>query len=246
MSYPYSQINRLAEPHNYMYTTFQGKALLQSYQSSRMEFVNRLINTEYARLEPDKMLVTYALPVIEKRFDATTFEGDKTFRSLLKSKIFERSKINEDILKGLANELNGLTTEGPVTTLSLLHALIAVQLTNDRGDNTKVWLDRLVHRFEVTKKIYESYLTGFRKGEGANTSARLYWLFALALCLFYVKSNEIIYLSTLLKVCDLLCSLPESELSGHVPEFGLSAVLAAEIVSVQLLAQSKGVSFAPE
>ncbi len=28
---------------------------------------------------------------------------------------------------------------------------------------TKEWLDRLVQRFEVTKKIYETYLVGFSK-----------------------------------------------------------------------------------
>ena len=127
-----------------------------------------------------------------------------------------------------------------------MHALIAAQLTDVLDVNTKVWLDRLVQRFEVTKKIYEAYQAGFRKGEDANTSVRLYWLFALSLCLFYARSNEIKYLSTLLKVCDLLCSLPEKELQGHIPEHGLPTVLATELVSVQLLAEKKGVSFAPD
>lgn len=248
MSYLYSQVNRLDEPHNYMYTPFQGVALLQSYQSSRMAVLYRSIAAEHdGCVEPDHTFLTYALTALEKLFDDTTFEGGRKFRTLLEgggAKIFRKSNVEEGRLDGMAEGLGRLTTAEPVTTINLLHALIAVQLTNIQNTNTKVWLDRMVQRFEVTKKLYESYPPGFRKGDGTNTSVRLYWLFALALCLFYARSNEIKYLSTLLKISDLLCSLPENVLQGHIPEHGLSAVLAAEIVSVQLLTEKKGVSFA--
>ena len=249
MSYPYSQINRLEEPHNYMYTPFQGVALLQSYQSSRRAVVHRRAVVEHGSVEPDHMLVTYALSALEKLFDAASLEGGKKFRAFLEggsAKIFRQTKVEDGCLNGLAKGLEKLKTAESVATLDLLHALIAVQLTNAQDANTKVWLDRLVQRFEVTKKVYETYPPGFKKGEGANTSVRLYWLFALALCLFYARSNEIKYLNTLLKVCDLLCSLPEHELQGHIAEHGLSVVLATEIVGVQLLAEKKGVSFASE
>lgn len=249
MSYLYSQINRMEEPHSYMYTPFQGEALLSSYQSSRMAVINRRVVVEHVVVEPDHMLVAYALTTLEKLLEATSSEGGKKFRSLLESgnmKILDCSKAGDSIPNELANGLEKLTTAEPVITSDLLHALIAAQLTHARNASTKAWLDRLVQRFEVTKKLYEYYLPGFRKGEGANTSVRLYWLFALALCLFHARSNEIKYLSSLLKVCDLLCSLPENVLQGHIPEQGLSAVLAAEIVSIQLLAEKKGVSIAPE
>ena len=149
-----------------------------------------------------------------------------------------------DKLDHFAKDLERMTVTEPVTTLNLLHALIAAQLTNARETNTKVWLDRLVQRFEVTKKLYESYPPGFRKGDGSNTSVRMYWLFALALCLFYVRSNNIKYLSTILKLCDLLCSLPTNNFA-QIPEGGLATVLATEIISVKLLAEKKGISFAP-
>jgi hypothetical protein len=232
-----------------MYTPFQGAALLQSYWSSRVAVALRCAAAEHERLEPDAMLVTHAVPALEKLIAASTLDGSKKFRTLLEggsAKIFGQGKPEDGTSNGLAQGLEKLTTQEPVFTLNLLHTLIAAQLTDVQDANTKVWLDRLVQRFEVTKKIYESYLAGFRKGEGANTSVRLYWLFALSLCLFYARSNEIKYLSTLLKICDLLCSLPEKELQGHIPEHGLPAVLATELVSVQLLAEKKGVSFAPD
>ena len=249
MRYQYSQINRLEEPHNYMYTPFQGEALLQSYQSSRMTVLHRRVATEPGCVEPECMFVAYALPELEKLHDATSFEAGKRFRILLKGRgmVTSRQKKPEnDSLNCLAKGFERLTTAEPVTTLDLLHTLIAVQLTNAHDANTKIWLDRLIQRFEVAKKLYESYLPGFRKGEGESTSVRLYWLFALALCLFYAGSNEIKYLSTLLKVCDLLCSLPENLLQGHIPEYGLTAVLATEIISVQLLTEKKGITFEPE
>lgn len=245
MSYQYSQTNRLDEPHNYMYTSFQGEALLQSYQSSRMAVVHRRVAAGHGGVEPDHMLVTYSLPTLERLIRATSIEGSKKFRALLENGV-SQPKAEEGRLDVLAKGLGGLTMAEPVSTLGLLHALIAVQLTNVQDANMKAWLDRLVQRFEVTKKLYESYPPGFRKGEGSSASVRLYWLFALALCLFYARSNEIKYLSTLLKVSDLLCSLPESLLQEHIPEYGLTAVLATEIVSVQLLMKKKGVTFAPE
>lgn len=247
MSYPYSQTNRLAEPHSYMYTQFQGEALLQSYQSGRMEVVCRCATFAHGGIEPDCMLVNHALPALENLFDAISHESGKKFRTLLEDVCEKRDKQDkaDDVrLEDLAEPLKRMTLLEPVTTLDLLHAVIALQLSDDQDDGTKVWLDRLVQRYEVTKKIYEIYPSGFRKGEGVNTSVRLYWLFALALSLFYVRSNEIKYLSTLLKLNDLLCSLPKELLQGYVPECGLAGVLVAEIVSVQLLAEKKGVSCA--
>ncbi len=250
MNYPYSQTNRLEEPHSYMYTPFQGTALLQSYRSSRVAVVHRRAAAEHGRLGPDALLVAHAVPALAKLIAASTVDGGKKFRALLEeggsAKIFGQGKPEDGTLNGLAQDLEKLTTLEPVSTLNLLHALIAAQLTEVQDAKIKVWLDRLVQRFEVTKKIYESYLVGFRKGEGANTSIRLYWLFALSLCLIYARSNEIKYLSTLLKICDLLCSLSEKELQGHIPAHGLPTVLATELVSVQLLAEKKGVSFAPD
>jgi len=249
MSYPYTQANRLEEPHSYMYTPFQGSELLQSYQSGRMAVVRCRASAEYDRAEPDHLFVVCALPALEKLLDTSVPGAGQRFRALLaggSAKALHSDKADDGSLNGLAKNLENLTTAVPVITLELLHALIAVQLTSERNVGTKIWLDRLVQRFEVTKKLYASYPAGFRNGEGGNTSVRLYWLFALALSLFYARTNEIKYLSTLLKVCDLLCSLPENRVQVCIPENGLSVVLAAEVVSVQLLAEKKGVPFAPE
>lgn len=248
MSYQYSQTNRLQEPHSYMYTPFQGEALIQLYQSSRIAVVHRRDAGEPGGAEPERLFAASALPELERLHAATSSAAAMRFRALLGSQGATRLKGESEsgTLSCLAQGLAKLTAVEPVTTLELLRALVAVQLTDAHGVESKVWLDRLVQRFEVTKKLYESYQAGFRKGEGPYTSVRLYWLFALTLCLFYARTNEIKYLNTLLKVNDLLCSLPESVLKGHIPECGLTAVLATEIVGVELLAAKKGIRFAAQ
>ncbi len=248
MSYPYSQINRLEEPHNYMYSPFQGDALLQSYQTSRATVLRGLSAAEHGNVaQPDHMLMTYALPILKTLFESASFEIRKKFMVLLKhgsERTLEQSTMEFCSLEDLAKGLEKVTVTESVMTLDLLHSLIAVQLISVQDPNIKVWLDRLVQRFEVTKKMHEFYPPGFRRGSGVNTSVRLYWLLSLSLSLFYARSNKMKYLSTLLKVCDLLCSLPDDALQGHIPQHGLSAVLATELISIQLLSEKKGILFA--
>ena len=108
----------------------------------------------------------------------------------------------------------------------------------DNNSLIKFWLDLIVQRFEVTKKIYESYPHNFRNGEGRSNIIQLYWMFALSLILFYCKTKNIKYLSTLLKVSDLLCSLDEKLLSDEIPAQGLSVILLVELLSVKILTRN--------
>lgn len=247
MSYSYSQTNRLEEPHSYMYAPFQGEALLQSYQSSRIAVLHRRATAGCGSSGPDHLIIANALSTLGTLHDVISLEIGNRFQSLMKEgggRVSSPDKSEDGLLGELANGLERITTNEQVTTLDLLRALIALQLSDDQIASTKVWIDRLVQRFEVTKKLYESYRPGFRKGEGTSTSVRLYWLLALSLSLFYVRSNEIKYLSTLLKISDLLCSLPADMLQESIPEHGLLAVLATEIIAVQRLSEKAGVTLA--
>ncbi len=247
MSYPYTQANRLLESHSYMYTPFQGVELLQSYAYGRTAILQQLAMAGDESGGPDAGLEIPAVPLLERSLAAISPEAASGFRELAlhgNQKVLSETPIGQHAMEELSNLLPRFSVEQQVTTLELLRSLIASMLLARHDAVAKNWLDLLVQRFEVTKKLYASYPAGFRKGEGSSMSVRLYWLFALALCLFYISSVQIKYLSTLLKVSDLLCSLPESELRGYLSSKGMAAILAAEVMCVQNLAATKGVSFA--
>jgi len=239
--YQYSQKNRLEEPHHYMYTVFEGSKFLASYHSSRLDLIDDLrTNQIYETF--DAAFVTHAFSIMENRFDQISYNTAKKFKAFLKSDIFKLTNINSDVtVINLASELKTFAVTESINTEELFNSLISTLLVSDMRLNNKIWLDRLVQRFEVTKKIYEAYQPGFRQGSGSSIEVRLYWLFSLALSLYYLKYNEIKYLSTLLKVCDLLCSLPRSVIENTIPTLGLKLVLLAENFSVQFLLDQKGV-----
>ena len=62
-------------------------------------------------------------------------------------------------------------------------------------------------------------------------------MFALSLTLFYDSTKNIKYLSTLLKITDLLCSLDVDELLHKIPIKGLLSILVIELLSIKLLAK---------
>lgn len=135
--------------------------------------------------------------------------------------------------------LSAFNLDEPVVTQNLLDAILQAQLARDEASETKGWLDRLVQRFEVSKKIFETYLPGFRKGEGAADELRLYWQFGVALYLQYEDGSGLKYLSTALKITDLLCSLPFQQLSAAMTDRETAMLLQAEIRLVKELIGKK-------
>ena len=97
------------------------------------------------------------------------------------------------------------------------------------------WLNALVQRFEVTKKLWSQYLPGFRKGQGVNDNLVLYQYFSLILAISYYEHSELQYLSTLLKVNDLLLSLDYSSTDSvkGISCWGLGVLL--EVFAVKKL-----------
>lgn len=246
--YQYTQSNRLDAPHSYMYTPFEGEALLLAYRAARMVAIKKLSATQLVAQATDTDFDNCAVPFLEKSFDNISNEVGEKFRQISLSSSGELepadSSVSIEILEGLIRQLANIDITKSVSTLDLLQSLVAAQSTGMADIRIKEWIDRLVQRFEVTKKLYVTYPPGFRKGAGATSSVKLYWLFALVLSLYYVSSNQIKYLSTLLKVCDLLCSLPEDLLLGHLSSNLMRAILATEVVSIELLVEKKGIDLA--
>jgi hypothetical protein len=246
MTYPYTSQNRLVEPHAYMYTAFQGVSFLRDYLSDRDFAIRRYASRQSVGARADSALAVRAFHVLEQRLDVLGLGTGRELRGIMEKSI-GRDALHtgaEVDSPWLGAALDSTTTADRVTTQELLLGLISAQLTDTQSKSAGAWLDRLVQRFEVTKKIYDAYQPGFRKGEGSHYSLRLYSLFALALCLFYAQTRDLRYLNSLLKTCDLLCSLDEVALHGELPGPAVILVLAAESVYVRALARNKGVRLA--
>jgi hypothetical protein len=245
MSYIYTEVNRLEQPHNYMYAPFDGERFLHAYQISRMNTLRGItsVNSEAIVVSYEQQALQVLVAAMQTpSFDAagkvaTRFDGYESFAI---------GEAEEKNLQSVAAALLQLTPTASVDTRALLESLIAAELREEHAELACVWLDRLIQRFEVTKKIYEAYQPGFRKGESSNHSIILYWQMALVLSLSYARTQHLKYLNTLLKVCDLLCSLPQEVLFGHLPAKLMSAILMFEVDSVSSLAQTKGVNIATQ
>lgn len=124
---------------------------------------------------------------------------------------------------------------------SLLAALLGVLAA---GDYTvaEPWLLRIIQRFEVSKKLYTRYASGFRKGEGDVRNLGRYVELALCLALAYQLSGHLQYLSTQLKVIDLLLSLDTGMLHPVCSPEWLTLLVESELAAVCKLALSRGVT----
>ena len=233
MNYPYNKRNLLDTPHKYMYTKFEDVALIKSYFITRNDLLFSY-GKNFSKTSPSvSSLVKKAFSIIEHNIIGKSTNMVNSFSVQLMGGKGDIDKINsiDDLqLEIMAEKLKYISTLKVVETSTLLHGLVASLLLDNSGSDCKIWLDRLVQRFEVTKKLYEKYQPGFRKGKGGNRSIKLYWLLSLVLCLYYAKTNQIKYLSTLIKVSDLLTSLSLDDLVQDIPEFGLNLVLSSEII----------------
>tara|TARA_Y200000002_G_scaffold354350_1_gene334538 strand:+ start:152 stop:766 length:615 start_codon:yes stop_codon:yes gene_type:complete len=101
------------------------------------------------------------------------------------------------------------------------------------GDKEKAIcnLDLLVHRFEVSKKIYPFYESTVKSGSGSDREYILYLLLGLVLAYSYIKTGDLQHLSTLLKIVDIIISIKPRIKLEHA-EFGIFEVLVLSEVNL--------------
>lgn len=237
MNYPYSANNRLHEPHAYMYSPYGGEAFVQSYVADRIERLLRLsasTGTDCTAAEARAHAVLHRLLGVEDGFPISRLAVS-----------LSTLDVSEEFVGQVVFPATFPNVE-PVKTVALLDALLNsfLDYSPESGDGSTAlqWLERLLQRFEVSKKLRARYLPGFRKGEGADDDVGLYQQFALVLALAYAHRQELQYLSALLKVNDLLLSLPIAAHAECGGGHALVLAIAVEMHAVRRLAQQQGVS----
>ncbi len=245
INYEYTEVSRLDKPHKYMYTSYKGSEFLYSYFRDRLKCLKIFEKIKGKKYKNKVHLSIHlrATIVLKDFLDRESYnESMKSIidwnsgLELYDSQIYN---IDDDIIT-----LSSFNVGSEINSEKLLISTLNSQLDEENENLIKFWLDLLVQRFEVTKKLYENYPANFSKGEGKNNIIQIYWMFALSLTLFYCSTKSIKYLSALLKVSDLLCSLDEKFLNQNIPPHGLSLIILVELLSIKLLSKTiKGVDF---
>lgn len=143
--------------------------------------------------------------------------------------------------RALVLDMSSATVSEPlplVTSSDHLMDRIRIGLAIGTAMETKaqvlLLLDRLLQRFEVTKRIYDAYRPDWKAVDpAAFYSFHSYVRFAEILVAAYGATSNLIYLNTLLKCADTLCAL-SSRLSAPLLA-RLSAILKAEASFVNTL-----------
>ncbi len=237
-NYEYTEVNRLDQPHKYMYTPYLGVEFMNAYFKDRLKNIKRFQSKDNQSYKNkiDSYFYFGSKRQLDSVLNNAFSQANESWQSSVNWQDLSTSQ--EVAFASIKDEIKTIllfNVEEEIDTEELLSSLIFSQLNVENEKLTKEWLDRLVQRFEVTKKLYETYPAYFRKGKGATDRMHLYWLFSLSLTLFYASTKSIKYLSTLLKVSDLLCSLNNDILKDEVPLRGLSLILSVEVLSIKLL-----------
>lgn len=107
-------------------------------------------------------------------------------------------------------------------------------------DPPEAVLDRFARRFEITRKIHVLYDEELRRGEGGTDDPAPYARLARVLSEQYRVTGHLRDLNTLLKLGDLLASLPPATLSPCADD--TRAAWQGEMAAVTALAQTKGLT----
>ena len=146
----------------------------------------------------------------------------------------------KEIEKAIVHELNNFYKHNDVSeshnnheNISTLDFLLDISqlFRSKKIENAAEKLDVLVHRFEVSKKIHPYYDKAIRVGSGGDRNYSLYLLMGLVLIYSYITTDHLQYLSTLLKVLDVIISV-DPELRFDDDELALLEILVLAEVNL--------------
>jgi hypothetical protein len=93
-----------------------------------------------------------------------------------------------------------------IDTDKLLNSLIINSIENNKTLVVDNFIEKLIKKFEVSKKLYTNYSKDFKKKGRQYKFTQIYMKLSLLLTIEYIKKPNNRYLSTLLKLNDLISS----------------------------------------
>ena len=146
--------------------------------------------------------------------------------SKIKKKIPENynSQISKDkILSILIENFEFKKSNSSINTIDFLFK----KLYKKKSIDIDIILNRIIQKFEVSKKISDLYKIEDLKPIGNNKNIKVYILFGICLINLYEISKKLKYLNSILKLSDILCSLTEE--SSLTVNYGSAYIIEKEI-----------------
>ncbi len=208
MKYTYTEVDRLENPHNYMYTSVVDKNFISIYAK------DRILRSEQYFDKKHGIIFT------------------KSYGELFHDNIGNFTTDNK-------LTLDYFSTLEKINTSKLLQALL-VDILKESSAKADFFLSKLIQRFEVSKKLYTIYSSDIRKGEGDANNPTNYAKLALCLSVAYQKTGHLQYLSTQLKLLDLLMSLDVNTVKKRCPSLLIAILVDIELCSINKLILKHG------
>ena len=222
VAYPYASKDLLKNRYHYMYTPFEGPSFLQAYLAQRRTLCTMLRNAD----NPSATLQSNAEYILVNEL-CDLLQNDARTQKQVGSENWTLR-----VLPALPGEVQFTTRD------VLLDLLYQYQASDYSGLQFQAWIETLVKRFEVSKRLHMSYSKELRPTEKNSGHGDDYAFLSLLLVCLYRDGSSLKYLNTTLKLVDLIGALGVTD--GVSRLAGLAAT-EAEVNSVVLLMKEQGV-----
>ena len=231
MKYNFNKSDLLRKKESYMYSEFHGKNFLRDYKRSRINFLKKLNSKNF------KKKTDYFFDLVNFINRKINYKEDKEliiiFNILKKNPNLNSNKLQYLSLLDISKKL-------VIETNELLNSLIILSIQKKEVSKINTFLEKLINKFEVSKRLYISYSKDFKKIGRKNKVIELYVKFSLLLTIEYIKKPSVRYLSTLLKVNDLISSSKSS--LNEIFHDELEIIFNLEKYFIKKLAKKNGIN----
>ena len=198
--YSFNNKDLLVLKENYMYFPFYGKDFFLAYAKNRINFTKKIQvnNSTTNDLYFSKVIELILLKKINYKF------SNKLSNIISDYKININANMKPKNI--LAYKSLNLKKNTIINTNDLLDFLIINSINKTNNVLVINYLEKLINKFEVSKRLYCTYSKSLKKIGYKFKSIDLYKKLSILLIIGYMQNSNNRYLSTLLKVNDLISS----------------------------------------
>jgi len=224
VTYRYADRNLLAERYHYQYTPYEGPEFLSAYFAHRQVVIDQLESARNRLLKEPTEETKLAESIRQAISGEASNEGAIPLASRDYQVLPAQPGTCEFLTRSLLLDLWQCHVEDASRTPQLCDA----------------WVNLLVKRYEVTKRLYLGYTAALKPAVRVYDLADNYALLAALLMRRYCTAPDLRYLNTALKLIDLLASMGSTQQSQLAQLTTLGAA-EAEVTAVQALLELHGV-----